>query len=309
MEILVLGAAAGGGFPQWNSNSSNCRRARAGDPQVPARSQSSIAISRDGTEWFLLNASPDLRQQIFDNPALHPRDGLRHSPIAGVVLTNGDVDHVTGLLTLRERYPLAVYATSRIQSVLQDNPIFGVLNPEFVERRELTLGQDLELRNPDGDASGLVVEAFPVPGKVALYLEDESAGENFGTVEEDTIGLRVSEPDSGAYFLYVPACAALSDDLAARINGAPLLFFDGTLWRDDEMVSQGAGTKTGQRMGHISMSGPDGAMALLDDFDIGRRVFIHINNTNPVLAADSPERQDVEAAGWEVAWDGMELSL
>ncbi len=309
MEILVLGAAAGGGFPQWNSNSSNCRRARAGDPLVPARSQSSIAVSRDGTDWFLLNASPDLRQQIFDNPRMHPREGLRDSPIAGAVLTNGDVDHVTGLLTLRERYPLAVYATPRILSVLEANPIFGVLNPDFVDRRELPLGQAVELCNPAGAPSGLEVEAFAVPGKVALYLEDTSAGENFGTVEEDTVGLRVTERESGAYFLYVPGCASLSADLAGRIEGAPLLFFDGTLWRDDEMVQTGAGSKTGQRMGHISMSGPDGAMAQLEDFDIGRRVFIHINNTNPVLAADSPERTAVEAEGWEVAWDGMELRL
>lgn len=309
MKILILGAAAGGGFPQWNSNSDNCQRARAGDPLVPARSQSSVAISRDGDNWYLLNASPDLRQQIFDNPQLHPREGLRHSPIAGVVLTNGDVDHVTGLLTLRERYPLAVYATPRILSALKSNPIFEVLNPDFVDRRKLELRQDIELCDPAGNPSGLVVEAFAVPGKVALYLEDESAGENFGTVDEDTIGLRVSEPATGQYFLYVPACASLSSDLANRIKGAPLLFFDGTLWLDDEMTSRGVSTKTGQRMGHISMSGPDGAMALLQDFGITRRVFIHINNTNPALAADSPERAEIEAAGWEVSWDGMELSL
>lgn len=309
MQILVLGAAAGGGFPQWNSNSENCRRARRGDPLVPARTQSSIAVSAGGSDWFLLNASPDLRQQIFDNPQMHPREGIRDSAIAGVVLTNGDVDHVTGLLTLRERYPLAVYATARIHAVLKANPIFDVLNPDFVERREMALGRSVELCGQDGTPSGLVVEPFATPGKVALYLEDASAGENFGTVDEDTIGLRVSEPASGKYFLYVPACASLSDDLAARVKSAPLLFFDGTLWRDDEMIRQGAGTKTGQRMGHLSMSGSDGTLALLKDFGIERRVFIHINNTNPVLAADSPERGEVEAAGWEVAWDGMELSL
>jgi pyrroloquinoline quinone biosynthesis protein B len=309
MRILVLGAAAGGGFPQWNSNSTNCQRARSGDPLVPPRSQSSLAVSANGSDWYLLNASPDLRQQIFDNPQLHPRQGIRDSGIAGVVLTNGDVDHVTGLLTLRERYPLSVYATARIHAVLKANPIFEVLNPEFVERRELTLGQEVELCDQAGTPSGIGVEAFAVPGKVALYLEDESAGENFGTVAEDTIGLRICDRSSGRNFFYIPGCAALSDDLAARVKNAPLLFFDGTLWRDDEMIVQGAGSKTGQRMGHLSMSGSDGAMALLAGFGIERRVFIHINNTNPVLAADSPERAEVESNGWEVAWDGMELSL
>jgi pyrroloquinoline quinone biosynthesis protein B len=309
MRVLVLGAAAGGGFPQWNSNSENCRRARSGDPHVPIRSQSSIAVSADGESWFLFNASPDLRQQILDNPPLHPRHGLRHSPIAGVVVTNADVDHVTGLLTLRERYPFALYATRRVHGVLKANPIFEVLHPDYVDRRAMTLGVPEDLCDHAGAPSGLSVEAFAVPGKVALYLEDESAGENFGTVEEDTIGLRIAETATGKAFYYVPACAALSDDLAERLAGAPLVFFDGTLWRDDEMVRQGAGSKTGRRMGHLSMSGPDGAMSLLQPLDIARKVFIHINNTNPVLADDAPERAEVTAAGWEVAWDGMELEL
>lgn len=309
MHILVLGAAAGGGFPQWNSNSENCQRSRAGDPLVVPRSQSSLAVSADGQSWYVLNASPDIRQQIWDNPRLHPRQGLRDSAIAGVVLTNGDVDHIAGLLTLREGQHLALYATPRIFSVLKANSIFDVLNPVAVERRPFELDVPFELCDRQGRASGLTVEAFPVPGKVALYLEDAASGENFGTVTEDTVGLRISQPGQGKHFFYIPGCMALPQDLVDRLSGAPLLFFDGTLWRDDEMIQQGVGHKTGKRMGHLSMSGPDGTIALMRDLRIERRIFIHINNTNPVLAADSPEYSETVAAGWKIAHDGMEIEL
>ena len=314
LQVLVLGAAAGGGFPQWNSNNEASRRARRGDPLARPSSQSSVAVSADGENWVLLNASPDLRQQIFERPQLHPRAGVRHSPIRAVVLTNGDVDHVAGLLTLRERHPLAVYATGRVLSVLRDNAIFNVLNPECVDRRQIRLGEGFEPESQQGEGLGLTVTPFAVPGKVALYLEDEqAAGGNFGTVEEDTIALRIEtlRPNGGGVrrFLYVPACAVPSPALKAEMQGADLLMFDGTLWQDDEMPRQGAGSKTGQRMGHMSLSGPEGTLAVFAGSPVARKVLIHINNTNPILLADSAERATVEAAGWEVAYDGMEITL
>lgn len=309
LRVLVLGAAAGGGFPQWNSNNEASQRARRGDPAARPSSQSSVAVSADGENWVLLNASPDIRQQINDNHQLHPKRGVRHSPIAAVLLTNGDVDHVAGLLTLRERYPLALYATSRVLEVINGNAIFNVLNPEFVDRRSMSLGETFEPKKKDGSGTGLDIRPFPVPGKVALYLEDASAGENFGTVEEDTIALRITDRESGRYLLYVPACAQLSDSLTDQLDDAALLMFDGTLWQDDEMPLQGAGSKTGRRMGHMSLSGPEGTLAAFAESGVERKVLIHINNTNPILLSDSPERAAVEEAGWQVAYDGMEITL
>ncbi len=309
LHLRVLGAAAGGGFPQWNSNNEASQRARRGDAAACPCGQSSIAVSSDGERWLLLNASPDLRQQINDNPPLHPKKGVRHSPIHSVLVTNADVDHIAGLLTLRESHPLALYATDRVLSVLRDNPIFNVLNPDYVERRPMALGEAFEPADKDGNPLGLLLEPFAVPGKVALFLENESAGPNFGTVEEDTVGLRIADGQSGAHLFYLPGCAALPPELVERLRGAPLVMFDGTLWRDDEMLVQQAGRKTGRRMGHMSISGPGGVLAAFEPLGVQRRVFIHINNTNPILLTDSPERAEVEAAGWEVAYDGMEITL
>jgi pyrroloquinoline quinone biosynthesis protein B len=299
MRIIVLGSAAGGGFPQWNSACPVGARAWRGDPAACWRTQCSLAVSADGERWLLLNASPDLRQQILATPALHPRQAPRHSPIEAVVLTNGDVDHIAGLLTLRESQPLTVLATQDIQAVLAANPIFNVLNPAYVSRQRLSL---------DGQASvaGLRLRPFTVPGKVALYLEegDPELGAESGT----TIGLEVRDAD-GRGFFFVPGCAALSPRLAERLGGADLVFFDGTLWSDDEMIRTGTGIKTGRRMGHMSMSGADGSMAALGRLEIRRKVYIHINNTNPALLETSPERAAVAAAGFEIAHDGMEIVL
>ncbi|KJS45144.1 MAG: pyrroloquinoline quinone biosynthesis protein PqqB [Rhodospirillaceae bacterium BRH_c57] len=308
LRVIVLGAAAGGGFPQWNCACDNCRAAIAHD--VAAQTQSSLAVSGDGEQWFLLNASPDLRQQIIQTPALHPRPadgGLRHSPIVGAVLTNADVDHVAGLLTLRESQPLAVYGTARVLGVLAANSIFNVLNPAFVERRTMALDAPQELRLRDGTPSGLLVEAFSVPGKIALWLEDPSLA-NFGSVAEDTIGLRISDTEGRSLF-YVPGCAAMTPDLAERLRGAEAVFFDGTTFTDDEMIAVGMGAKTAARMGHMAMSGPDGSMEALAPLGIGRRFYIHINNSNPALVPGSPQRATVEAAGWQVAHDGLEITL
>jgi pyrroloquinoline quinone biosynthesis protein B len=312
MRIHVLGSAAGGGFPQWNCNHPNSRRAREKAFNARARTQSSIAVSNDGERWFLFNASPDLRQQINDNAILYPKHGLRHSPIQGAVLTNADVDHVTGLITLRESQPLTVYGTRRVQGVLADNKIFNVLNPQFVKREVLTLEQPTELTNVDGSASGIVVVPFSVPGKVALWLEDATKGANFGSVEEDTVALEVRDTAGRTQFFYIPGCASMPAWLAARLRNAPLVLFDGTLWTDDEMIRDGVGIKTGQRMGHMSVNEPNpeiGTIAAFRDLNVRRKIFIHINTTNPILLEDSPQRAACAAAGWEVSHDGMEITL
>ena len=309
MRVLVLGSAAGGGFPQWNCNCRVCQAARAGDGRAWPRTQSSIAVSADGARWALFNASPDLRQQITETPPLHPRDGARHSPIGAVVLTNGDVDHIAGLLTLRESQPFVLYASGRVQAALDGNPIFAVLNPRFVRREALALGAALRLRGPDGAELGLTVEPFAVPGKIALYLENPEAGDNFGTEAGDTIGLRVTAPETGKTFYYIPGCAALDAPLRARLEGAPLVLFDGTLYENQEMVAGGLGQKTGQRMGHMNICGPAGSMAAFEALGVERRIFIHINNSNPILLEESPERTTVVAAGWEIAYDGQEIVL
>jgi len=309
IRVLVLGAAAGGGFPQWNSNSVACRRARAGDPAARPATQASVALSADGERWFLVNASPDLREQVNREPALHPRTGLRSSPIAGVILTNGDVDAVAGLLHLRERTPLVIYAHPRVLAVLDENPIFRVLDPEIVHRRSFTLERELALEDLDGRDFGLAVTPFGVPGKVALHREDGTQGAGLGTEPGDTVALEVRDKAGSARLVYAANCAAVDDALRARAAGADVLFFDGTLWRDDEMIAGGEGTKTGLRMGHISMSGDGGAIAAFQNVVLGRRIFIHVNNTNPALLADSRERDELDAAGWELAYDGMELRL
>jgi pyrroloquinoline quinone biosynthesis protein B len=308
MHITVLGSAAGGGYPQWNCNHPNSRRARAGDPAAPMRTQSSLAVSADGVRWVLFNASPDLRQQLNGTPALHPRDALRDSPIRAIVLTNADVDHVTGLLTLRESQPFALYATPRVHGVLAGNSIFNVLNPKFVQRLPMALDHTLALRDCDGDPLGFEVLPFAVPGKVALWLEDVFKGDNFGSVDEDTIALEVRVGGITRFF-YIPGCAHMTEGLAARLHGAPLVFFDGTLYVDDEMIRDGVGVKTGQRMGHMSVSGDDGTLAAFCALGVTRKVFVHINTTNPILIEGSPERRSVEAAGWEVAYDGMRIEV
>lgn len=309
LRLIVLGAAAGGGFPQWNSAGPACQRARAGDPAARPRTQCSLAVSADGERWVLLNAAPELTAQIASTPALHPRPAagaIRHSPIAAVVLTGAEVDTVAGLLSLRERHPFALHATAPSLAVLEANPIFGALNPAVVPRRSLPLGEPIALHDASGVSLGLTVEAYPVPGKVPLFLETRDEAEP--GEEGATIGLAIRAGD-GPTAHFIPGCAMMPGALRARLHGAGLVFFDGTLWRDDEMIRAGAGPKTGARMGHMSISGEAGVIAAFEGLDVGRRILVHLNNTNPVLLDDSPERAAVAAAGWEVAEDGMEITL
>lgn len=300
MRIIVLGAGAGGGFPQWNCRCENCRLAWSGDPRVKPRTQSSLAISGDGERWLLLNASPDLRQQIVATPALHPRRGSRHTPISGVFVTNGDVDHLTGLLTLREQQAFTLYG-SRATLAQTTGGVFGVLNPNLVERVSVNLGETVD------PGLGFTITTFAVPGKVPLYMESADIEKEIGAESETTIGLEIVWP--GGRMFYIPGCAKVTPALQKRLDGAAALFFDGTTYTDDEMVRLGLSQKTAWRMGHVAMSGGAGSIAMLAQTKIGRRVFIHINNTNPVLREDSDERAQVAQAGWDVGYDGMEIAL
>jgi pyrroloquinoline quinone biosynthesis protein B len=310
MIIKVLGSAAGGGFPQVNCNCRNCADVRRGVPGLTPRTQSSVAVSADGQAWVLLNASPDLRQQLAATPQLTPRPeaGSRSSPIEAVVLTSADVDHVAGLLSLREGLAFSLHAAEPVLRALDANSIFNVLDRRLVARVVLATGA---ARRADGGdvVAGLTIEAIPVPGKVALYLEDPSAEPDLGAQGGETIGLEIGDRSTGASFFYIPGCARVDAALAERLNGARLVLFDGTLYNDREMIAQGLSAKTGRRMGHMCMAGPAGSLAAFRELGVERRVFVHINNSNPVLREGSPERAEVEHAGWEIAFDGMELTL
>ncbi|GGA81839.1 coenzyme PQQ synthesis protein B [Brucella endophytica] len=346
MLLKIIGSAAGGGFPQWNCNYALSRAARAGEPGFQPRTQSSLAVSADGTDWVLFNASPDIRQQIAATPQLQPpADGpLRATPIRAVVLTNADVDHIAGLLSLRERQPFAIYATDRVLQVLETNSIFNVLDRAIVPRRRLVLNERTEILGAEEKPTGITVEAFAVPGKVALFLEDE-AQEGFGTEEGDTVGVQIeavaecpsspcrdllpvkngekeeaatSAPPSPrlrgegkgeGQILYIPGCARIDEPLKTRIAEASCLLFDGTVYHDDEMIRAGVGSKTGARMGHLHIAGEVGSMSQLADVPAARRIYVHINNSNPILDENSAEHAAVRAAGWEVAYDGMEIAL
>lgn len=296
LEIIVLGAAAGGGLPQWNCGCANCDAARAG--RLPAMTQSSLAISADGRSWAVVNASPDIGRQMAATPALHPT-GRRTSPLRAVLLTNGDIDHVGGLLTLREKQPFDLWATADIGRALAANPVFGAVDPALVPRRTARLETPFQL------LPGLTATLFATPGKVPLYLEGDGEGLRTDLEGEQTVGVLLEA--GGRRAVIAPGCARMTPALAARIEGADLLFFDGTLWEDDEMIRMGLGAKTGRRMGHMSMSGPEGSMAALADVPVGRRIYVHVNNSNPAIRPDGPERRALEAAGWTLAQDGMEF--
>src|ERR1700685_1121519 len=298
LTAIVLGSAGGGGYPQWNCLCAASRLAWGGDKRAKPRSQASLAVSADGGNWTLINASPDLRAQLMATPQLRPRGEARGSPIAAVVLTGAEVDQIAGLLALRERQPFELFATAQTHATLNANPIFGVLAPDVVTRNTVALEKPFAL------PGGLTAELFAVPGKVPLYLEDGDAppvadgGGNGGA--ELTLGSR--------RLAYVPGAAAMTQALQQRLANADVVLFDATLFTDDEMITAGVGEKTGRHMGHMPLAGEGGSLAALTKLR-GRRILTHINNTNPILIEGSPERRKVEAEGFEVAEDGMEIVL
>jgi pyrroloquinoline quinone biosynthesis protein B len=293
---VVLGSAAGGGFPQWNCCCPVCRLAWAGDPRVKPRTQASIAVSADRERWLLINASPDLRAQISATPVLHPKADRRDSPIAAVILTGAEIDQTTGLLTLRERQPFRLLATAATHGFVAGNPMFSALQPDLVPRLTIVPGECF------APLPGIEAELFSVPGKVPLYLEGDRSK------NEADVNVGVELRAGTARLVYVPGAAAMPAPIQDRLARADIVLFDGTLYRDDEMILTGTGEKTGRRMGHMPIDGPDGTLVTLAGLS-GRRLFIHINNTNPILIEGSPERAHVTAAGWEVAEDGMEIAL
>ncbi len=297
LTALVLGAAAGGGFPQWNCGCHLCKLARAGDARARPASQASVAVSGTAREWIILGASPDLRQQIQQTPSLWPTGGLRRSPIAGVVLMGGDVDAIAGLLILRERQPFTLYAPPPLFKLLDENPIFGVLDPALVRRQSLVPGE------PVNCAGDLRLTLLEMPGKVPLYHESRGA-----TTAEPGPNYAARLEANGGSVIVAPACAEITDTVRGQLANADAVFFDGTLFTDDEMIKAGLGEKTGRRMGHVPVNGEGGTIQRLADLPC-RRILIHINNSNPILLSDSPERRQVEAAGFEVAYDGMEVRL
>lgn len=307
LRAIVLGAAAGGGFPQWNAASEACRRARSGDPAARPATQAALAVTADDRRWVVIEATPDLRQQIEATPALHPVRPPRSSPIAAVIPTNGEIDSIGGLLHLREGTPFALWAHPRILALLDANPVFEVVDRRIVARRALPLEEWVMLLDANGQPLGLEVRAFAVAGKPPLFLEKTARGAPPPPEPGDVIGLEIGA--CGRRIVWIANCGRLDDPLCARCAGADAVFVDGTLWRDDELELAGIAARRGRDMGHVSLDGPDGVIARLRSVPAGRKVLVHINNTNPVLLADSLERAAVERAGFEVARDGLDIAL
>jgi pyrroloquinoline quinone biosynthesis protein B len=293
MRLRVLGAAAGGGLPQWNCGCANCGAARAGDPRIPPRTQDSLALSADGERWLLVNASPDVLTQVARTPALHPRSG-RATPIAGAVLTNGDLDHVLGLFSLRESTPLVVWCTAAVREGLERNPMLRTLQRFAGHLTFVELALDRAV-----DALGVSLTPFALPGKLPKHLEGIAEAR-----PEDNVGLHLER--GGARAVVATAAASLGA-WTDRIDGADVALFDGTFWSSDELVRLGLGTSRAEDMAHMPVGGASGSLAALGSIRARRRVFAHVNNTNPMLLEGSEAQREVVAAGFEIAVDGMEL--
>lgn len=308
LTVIVLGSAAGGGLPQWNCNCPQCAAARAGDPMVPPRSQSSIAVSADGERWLLCNASPDVRTQLAHTPALHPR-ALRHSPVAAVALTNADIDHATGLLILREGGAPPVYCTARVELALTVGlrvlPALASYGEVSARRVEPGADEPVVIRDRAGADIGVRLRAFTVASKPPPYmLPHLTPAEAADLHAGDTVGLELSSADGGAPLVYVPGVRELDEALHARLSAAALVLIDGTCFTDDELVASGASQKTARMMGHAPLTGEGGMLAFLETVTGPRVALVHINNSNPVLRADSQARRQIEARGVAVAGDG-----
>src|SRR5450631_1558005 len=291
LTAIVLGSAAGGAFPQWNCRCPVCTLAWAGDQRVRPRTQAAIAVSSGDGRWTLINASPDLGQQIRATHALHPAGALRGSPIDAVVLTGAEIDQIAGLLSLRESSPFTLYATPSSHAAVAANAMFAAMSA--MTRRAINPGERFML------AGNIEANLFTVPGKLPLYLEGDDP--EIGAENAANVGIELV--CNGARLVFVPGAAAVSDSMRERFARADAVLFDGTLFTDDEMLRTGTGKKTGRRMGHMPIDGEGGTLEALNGLK-ARRMFIHINNTNPIQIDGSPERAKVEAAGWQVVEDG-----
>ena len=309
MLVKILGSAAGGGFPQWNCACPNCRAQRAGTFHGKARTQTQLAISSDSRSWFLLGASPDLRAQIEATPELRPRDGIRQSPIAGTVVLNADIDHVLGLLLLRELQPLRAYAAESIRRILtEDNSMFAMLQriPDQLSWTSFSPGTGFPLLDPSGKDSGLRCRALSLGTHFPAYVSASRQSELASG--ESSLGLIV-ETSSGKRLAYMPAVPKISDELMREFESVDVLLCDGTFWSDDELIHvQGSG-ETAQQMGHVPVSSANGTLRALAGLARPRKIYLHINNTNPMLNEAGPEYRQVRDAGWEIAEDGWQFEL
>jgi len=313
MLVKILGSAAGGGFPQWNCACPNCRALRAGTFRGKARTQTQVAISADSHSWFLLGASPDLRAQIEATPELHPspetKDGIRQSPIAGAVLVNADLDHVLGLLLLRELHPFRVHATKSVRRILtRDNSMFAMLQrvPDQVTWNEFTPGAAFPLLNAVGDASGLRCRSLPLATHYPAYVSPPRRSQ-LATLEA-SLGLILESP-SGKRLAYMPAVPQLDPMLLKQLDSADVLLFDGTFWSDDELIRMQGSGQTAREMGHVPVSSAEGSLKQLAQLRCPRKIYVHINNTNPMLNEAGPEFRQVRESGWEIAEDGCQFDL
>ena len=300
MRAIVLGAAAGGGFPQWNCGCENCVAVRQKRAGYEPRTQDSIAVSGDGSRFVVVNASPEILAQVQKNQALWPR-AARHTPIAAVVLTNGDMDHVLGLFSLRESTPFVLYVTASVLKGLEESAFIRTLR-RFEGQlvvRTIRLDSPTELADVDGEPLGLTLRAFPAAGKLPVHFMGR-----WPDSPEDNVGLSFKD-GSGKTLAYAAACASAEE--GAHLDGHDVVFFDGTFWTEDELVKEGLSKSYARDMAHVPISGETGSLAKLKLR--GRKIYTHINNTNPILNPDSEERRAVLAGGWEIAHDGMEISL
>ncbi len=306
MEVKILGSAAGGAFPQWNCACTNCRAVRAGTFHGKTRTQTQVAITQEGRSWFLLGASPDMRTQIEATPELHPRVGVRQSPIAGVVLANADLDHVLGLLLLRELQPLRIHATGSVRRILrEDNSMFGMLQriPNQTVWTDFQPGSEFHLCNAQGEESGLRCQAWSLSTHYPAYVASDRQSQLVSG--EASLGF-IIDSASRSRLAYMPAVPQLDDALVQQLNTCDVLLLDGTFWSDDELIRvQGSG-QTALQMGHIPV---ESILTKLAELRRPRKIFLHINNTNPMLDEASPQYRQVRGAGWEIAEDGWQFKM
>jgi len=302
VHVILLGTAAGGGFPQWNCWCPTCRIARDDPARAHARTQSSVAFSADGVRWFLGNASPDVREQLARLPRVEV-SGVRHVPVEGIVLTDAELDHTLGVTLLREGRQLQVIATPAvIRTIAEDSRVLPVTQAfAVVQTVEVALGEPASLDYRDGTPSGLTMELKAVRGDPPRFARKEEVGH--------TVAAFITDAASGKTCAFVPGCGGLGPRLLARLNEAELLLFDGTFWTDDELIRLGISDRPASAMGHVAISGPEGSLAVLSQLDCPRKVYTHINNTNPMLIEHSAERAEVESAGVLVGMDGMRFEI
>jgi pyrroloquinoline quinone biosynthesis protein B len=302
MRVVLLGTGAGGGFPPWNCWCPTCRTGRSDPRRAFPRTQSSAAVSADGIRWFLLNASPDVRDQLACLPGLLPA-GVRHVPVEGIVVTDAELDHTLGIVLLREAQYLQVYATAAVKGILEaDSRILSVTRAfAEVEVTDVALNEAVPLRYRDGEPSGLTIQLFPVPANPPRFAREASEGH--------TVGVALRDEAGGGSCAYVPGCGSLDEQLLRRLSQTDLILFDGTFWSDDELVTLGISDRRALEMDHQPVSGPDGSLVRLAELSRPQKIYTHINNTNPMLLEDSPERKAVDLAGLTVGSDGMSFTI